>query len=356
MNFADVLNKYQCKVNRILDQAFNAELERARERGEIYVEYYRNLSEFTLREGKRLRPVSLIMAYKGVGGRDEASILWASSAIEFLHNSTLIHDDIMDRDKVRRKGPTFHIIYEKWFEQKFRGKGAVNFGKSLAILGGDNLFELGLSILAKANFAPGLRLKAIAIYGNVYKSICEGQILDKLMENRPEVTEAEYLDMISMKTGSLFEGSLLMGCTLGNGSKRQNEIFRKYSIPMAQAFQIQDDVLGTFGREEETGKSTESDIRQGKRTLIIIKALKISNVQDRRMLLKILGNEKASHDDIEHVREIICKTGALDYAKERAVVLAKAAAEELSRGKNVFTAETTTFFIDLAKFVLSRKL
>lgn len=356
MTFAEILGKYKRQVNQELERDFRAVLEDAKELGVIYVEYYRNLRDFVMRGGKRLRPVSFIMAYKGVGGKDEESIIKASPATELLHNSTLIHDDVIDEDHVRRGGLTFHVVYKNWFEQKFSGRDAKRFGEAIAILGGDNLFELGLSMLTKANFSSKLLLQTIDIYRETYKKICEGQIMDILFENRFEVTEEEYLNMVSMKTGSLFVGSLLMGCILGNGSPGQVEALRKYSTSIAQAFQIQDDVLGTFGREKETGKSTESDILQGKRTLMVIKALEMSSAQDKKMLLKTLGNKEASPDDVERVKEIICETGALDYAKEKALSLGKSAIRELLKEKKVFTTEAVKFFGGLADLVLSRKL
>jgi len=354
--FAEILDKYQYRVNQELENVFRAILEDAGKLGGVYVDYYRNLRDFVMRGGKRLRPVSFIMAYKGVGGKDYESIIKASPSIELLHNSTLIHDDIIDEDHIRRGGPTFHIVYTDWFEQKFSGRDSIRFGEAMAILGGDNLFELGLSILTKANFSSNFLLQAIDIYRETYKKICEGQILDILWENRAEVTEEEYFDMISMKTGSLFVGSPLIGCTLGNGSPRQFELLKKYSLLMAQAFQVQDDVLGTFGLEEETGKPTDSDIRQGKRTLMVIKAIEMSSAQDKKILLKTLGNKKAPRDDVEHVKKIIRQTGALDYVKEKASNLAKPAIGEILKESEIFTAEAIEFFSGLAEFVLNRKL
>jgi geranylgeranyl diphosphate synthase type I len=356
MTFLEILNKYQHRVNKELDDIFKVSLQDAQKLGDFHVQYYKNLRDFVMRGGKRLRPTSFIMAYKGVGGKDEESVIKVSPAIELLHNSTLIHDDIMDEDHIRRGGPTFHIVYKDWFEQNVCEKDSKRFGDAIAILGGDNLFEMGLSILTKANFSLNLLLQVIDIYRETYKKICEGQILDIFLENCVEVTEEEYFNMISMKTGTLFVGSLLMGGTLGDGSPKQVETLKKYSLLMAHAFQIQDDILGTFGDERETGKPTDSDIRQGKRTLMVMKALEMSNVQDKEILLDTLGNKEAPRDDVEHVKEIICQTGALDYVKEKASGLAKSAIREILKEKEIFTVETTEFFNGLAEFVLNRKL
>ncbi len=345
------VNKYLDIVNNELKKLFS---EREEESEDVHRDYYKKLEEFVMRGGKRLRPIGLIMAYIGVGGLNVEDIAGACAAIELLHNSSLIQDDVMDRDELRRGKPTFHVIYREWFKRNFGSESAERFGDSMGILGGDSLLEMGVKSLLKVKAPLEKIVKIVDIYLDSYRGIIEGQLLDLLFERKIDITEEDYLKMIDLKTGALFKGALLIGGVLGGGDEEQLKALGEYAVLMARAFQIQDDILGTFGKEEETGKPTDSDIKQGKKTLLVIKSLERDSPEQRKTLLSILGREDAKPEEVEAVRRIFVSTGALDYAKARAREFAEKAKNTV-HAKARLKREAANFFISLADFVINRK-
>ncbi|MHA1594614.1 MAG: polyprenyl synthetase family protein [Candidatus Baldrarchaeia archaeon] len=315
-------------------------------------EFYENIKEFVLRGGKRLRPLSMVMAYKALGGSEE-KIYRAAISVELLHNSTLIHDDIIDRDVIRRGAPTFHI---KYYNQYRHVPDAEHFGLSIGILGGDATWNLGLDAILSAGFSPERTVKAVMLYQRAYEDVLNGVVFETYLAMRKRATLDEYLKMIELKTAALFEKSLIMGGVLAGCNDQRLEALSKYAISVGQAFQIWDDVLGTFGKEEETGKPSDSDIKEGKMTILVVKALELIDDDERRVLMSVLGNENASPEDIEEVRRIFKSCGALDSALKLANDLKERGKRELISRKEEFDSRYLEFFIKLADFVVRRKL
>ena len=349
----EALAAYSAKVEGALREFL------ARERralSSFHVEYYGSLEEFLLRGGKRLRPIALIMAYRGVGGADEESIVRASICVELLHNSSLIHDDIIDRDELRRGGPTFHAKYREWLRSRGGPGDPTHFGISLGILGGDSLFNMGFKSLLNSGFRGDLVVRALKLYVEAYEQLIDGMILDMYLPLMGDVGEDDYLEMVRLKTGALFEKSVLIGATLGEATEGQLRALSEYAIKAAQGFQIQDDILGLYGEEGETGKPIGSDIREGRMTLLVIKALREAEPSERDRLRGLLGKPDLSREEVEEARRIIEDVGALSYAQLRARQLVEEAKESLRRARPSLTREAVEFFEELADFFIERRL
>ncbi|MEM3150846.1 MAG: polyprenyl synthetase family protein [Candidatus Nezhaarchaeales archaeon] len=340
------------RVNNALNEYFNAKIEEARRISVNHYEYYSKLKDFVLRGGKRLRPVSLIMAYKGIKGVIDEGVVRASLCVELLHNSSLIHDDIMDRDEYRRGEPTFHALYREWYR---RVKAELNehFGVSMGILGGDSLFNMGFEILSNAPFHPSLVIRSLNHYVEAYRELVDGMILDMMLPLLPSASEEDYMLMVSLKTGALFEKSIAIGATLAGGSELQVSKLSEYAQLAAQAFQVRDDVLGLFGGEE-VGKPIGSDLREGKRTLIVIKALEGATQDDRIKLQRLLGKRDLTIQEVEEAKRIIISTGALNYAQAKALKLVEAAKQKLKEAKPPLNKEAEAFFTELTDFFIER--
>jgi geranylgeranyl diphosphate synthase type I len=287
--------------------------------------------------GKRLRPCIALTACEAVGGRPEDAIETAA-ALELLHNFTLIHDDIMDRDEFRRNVKTVHVLW----------------GEPVAIIAGDALFAKVFEAVA-AN-ARRLKLeseRAVELFDTISKAsfeICRGQAFDMVFEGSRGVSEEEYMGMVSRKTGALIEASAKVGALLGGGEPKQVEALAGYGRLIGIAFQMQDDVLGVIGNQKKFGKPIGSDIREGKRTLVIIKALSAASKKDRTTILHVLGKRDASKQDIEVAIESLIRSGALDYvaelarkfvsnAKSKLTILPKSKAKETLFALADFVAE-----------------
>lgn len=349
----EIVANFKPKINRELKTKIDEKIKKVSALKPIHTYYYEVLSDFVLRGGKRLRPASFVMAAKGVGATDEATLIKAACSVEFLHNGTLVHDDVMDLDEVRRGGPTCYVMFSDWHKKHF-GTYDQKFGESIAILLGDTTYSLAEEMLLDSDIESNQRAEALKQLSHYYQVVCEGQLYDMMLEKAKAVTEEEYLTMVNMKTGVLFVAPLIMGASLGGASKAQLAALEKYGELMGQAFQIQDDVMGTFGDEAKSGKPTDGDIKEGKRTLLVIKALEAATSKQKETLLNALGNRRATAEQVEAVREIIRKTGSLDYSKKIAKELADKSKVSLKEAG--LTNESTEFFSQLADYVIEREV
>lgn len=282
--------------------------------------------------GKMLRPALTLIAADAVGGKQE-NALKSGAAIELIHTFSLIHDDIMDQDDMRRGMPSVHKVW----------------GEDVAILAGDTLFSKAFEIIIGSE---GTSFKqnnmALATVADACVKICEGQALDMGFEERFDVTEDEYMEMIFKKTGALIAAATKVGAIMGGASEDVITAMYEYGRLIGLAFQIQDDYLDLASDEETLGKPIGSDIGKGKMTIIAIKGLASD---DSGRLLEILKAENNSQDEIDEAIEILTDCGAIEYAHDLAhesVVKAKEVLDILD------DSESKQILANIADFVLER--
>ena len=266
--------------------------------------------------GKRLRPV-VVMAVASALGEPAEKALPFAAAVELLHNFTLIHDDIMDRDEMRRGVPTVHKLW----------------GEAMAITAGDLLFSKSFEVLTDASdkgVPPQRVVKAARQLARAASIIAEGQAMDMMFEEEEDIGIEEYLRMIYKKTGALFEASAVLGGLVATEDEGVLASLATYGRSLGIAFQIRDDILSIIGEEERLGKPVYNDIREGKKTLPIIYALERLEEEDREKLRSILGKKDASPDELREAAELVKKSGAIDYAEKLAEEYMKRALSALS--------------------------
>ncbi|HVL87383.1 MAG TPA: polyprenyl synthetase family protein [Candidatus Thermoplasmatota archaeon] len=251
---------------------------------------------YPLAGGKRFRPALAMAACEAVGGTADAALPLAC-AVEMVHNFSLVHDDIMDRDPVRRGLPAVHV----------------KFGEPAAILAGDTLFAVAFEEIARLRCPPAVRVDILADFARATRVLCEGQQMDMEFAGR-EVGREEYLEMIYRKTAALYETAARNGALCGGGSHAAVEALSAYGRAFGMAFQVRDDLLGVVSTEKKTGKPKESDIRNGKRTLILLTALQNADDEQRALLESTVGNANATPARVARVHEIFLETGAVDDA------------------------------------------
>ena len=236
--------------------------------------------------GKRLRPTLLLLATDLFGG-DVSASLPAALSIEYFHNFTLIHDDVMDNAPVRRGFKTVHTKYNL----------------NTAILSGDVLLVKGFQYLSKLNEA---HLKTIFdIYTQTAVDVCEGQQLDIDFETQAHVSHEDYIEMIRLKTSVLLAASMQIGAILGNAAQADATLIYKYAENLGLAFQIQDDILDCFGEEALVGKQPGGDIILNKKTLLLIEALKRCNLnKDTRLKEWMAKTSFVATEKVEQVKAI----------------------------------------------------
>lgn len=254
--------------------------------------------------GKRLRPFLTIKSCEIVGGNASDAIPFAA-AFEILHNFTLIHDDVMDNDAMRRGAPTVHT---KW-------------GIPMAIAAGDLLFAKVFE--AMTLYAPkGMNAKriknCIEIASTATTELCEGQVLDISFPNTSEVTEDDYITMVGGKTSALFRACAEVGAIAGGGKKRQIKAMGQFAWDAGIAFQLMDDYLGATADEKTLGKPVGSDLREGKKTLIIIHALRKAKPRQKEKILAVLGNPSATKQEIDETNNLLKEIGSIDYTLKKA--------------------------------------
>ncbi len=248
--------------------------------------------------GKRVRPALVLMAYDLFKNDFEAS-LDAAHAVELFHNFSLMHDDIMDAAPLRRKMPTVHMKYD------------VNS----AILSGDVMLVYCYQCLGK--YPDEIALPLIKVFTNMAIKLCEGQRLDMDFETRSDVEISEYLTMIEYKTAVLIACSLEMGGIIANVSLSERKALYEFGKNIGIAFQIQDDILDSFGNEEEVGKKPCGDIVQNKKTYLYLKAKELADKKQTEVLdLYYSGEVFDELEKIEKIRTIFKSTGSLEYANQ----------------------------------------
>jgi len=258
------------------------------------ISFYEPVQYILESEGKRIRPILVILACKAVGGND-ACCLDAAIAVEILHNFTLVHDDIMDNDDLRRSKQTVH---KKWDE-------------ATAILAGDGLVALAYHYLLKTEIAQIKEVCDIFTEGII--ELCEGQALDKEFENSFDIDLTQYMVMIEKKTARLLMISTEIGAIIGGGNSTHRKILREFSRQLGLAFQIQDDLLDI---ELTSGKTFGSDIKQKKMTFLLVHALNNANQRIRDQIMKIFHQTEVSQEDILEIRDMLELSGTLKFASQ----------------------------------------
>jgi geranylgeranyl diphosphate synthase type I len=250
--------------------------------------------------GKRMRPLLGLLAYEALTG-DHRTALPAAAAVELGHNFSLVHDDIEDADTERRHRPTLWAIW----------------GVPLAINAGDALFALSRLALYRGldtgSITEHRLLQMMRMYDETCLALCEGQFLDISFERRTDVTVDEYMEMIGRKTAALLGAALEAGAILATDDPNTIEAFRAFGYHIGLAFQMSDDVKGTFWTSADSGKPEAGDVRKRKKTLPLVWALQHATGADAARLREIYSAEASApmlQGEVDEVLAILDRAGA----------------------------------------------
>lgn len=328
MDVIEELGNYSVDISKTIEEELSCIVPNNLQEASIYL---------TKAGGKMLRPALTLITSEAVGGSRDNS-LKSAAAIELIHTFSLIHDDIMDDDDMRRGKPAVHKVWDE----------------NVAILAGDTLFSKAFEIIMNSDpekNTPTQLSQTLATVADACVKICEGQAFDMSFEDRYDVSEEEYLDMIFKKTGALIAAASKAGAIMGGANQEVIDAMYDYGRLIGLAFQIQDDYLDLASDEETLGKPIGSDIAKGKMTIIAIKALAASEGEDNKKLLEILKDDNNSQEDIDVALDLFNKYGAIEYAKNVAL-------ENVTSAKKVLEilpdSESKQMLFDLADFVLER--
>lgn len=307
------------------------------------------------RGGKRIRGALVMLGYEMSGGEDMEMALQAARAIEMMQAYILIIDDIQDRSMIRRGGPSAHAMLQDYHQQHHLAGDAAHFGVAVGLnsaLGGAHAAQMILSNLPVDKEA---RLKVVSIMNRTMLVTSHGQTNDIINELIADVDEAAVDRVLEWKTAHYtFLNPLHVGMVLAGADCEPTDAITDYAMHAGKAFQITDDILGTFGQEQESGKSPLDDIREGKRTLLTVYALKHAKHSDQNFLIQMLGNQHITPAEFERCKDILVQSGALDYSHKEAEQHSKKAVAALQPHKSLWTEEGVAFLEGLANFLLTR--
>jgi geranylgeranyl diphosphate synthase type I len=266
--------------------------------------------------GKRLRPVMAMSVAEAVGRRGQDALPFGC-CLEIIHSFTLVHDDVMDQDPMRRGRPAVHVLYDI----------------PTAIIAGDALFAVSFQVLARTP-VDGERLRRLMeSVSEAIFLVAEGQQMDIDFEQRTDVTVEEYMEMVEKKTAVLFACAAEGGAIIGGGTEDQIQDMYEYARLSGIGFQIWDDVLGLTADEKVLGKPVGSDIRNGKRTLIAVHALEKLGAEGREehvSVLEAFGDEGATEAQVIKVIDLFEELGSIQHGKDVALDYAFKAKQKLA--------------------------
>lgn len=307
------------------------------------------------RGGKRIRGALLMAAYELAGGTDQSVAIKAARAVEMMHAYILMIDDIQDKSELRRGGPSAHKLIQQLHDREMLAGDGAHFGVALALNGALIGAHQAQVILSELPVDAEIRLALIKIMNNTMTVTAHGQTNDIYNEVASQVSQQDIDNVLNWKTAQYtFVSPLKMGVVLAGASEEAYHALFSYGEAAGFAFQITDDIIGIFGDQAQTGKSTMDDIKEGKRTLLSAYALEHSDQEAQSFLRRQLGNEQITQGEFEQVKALIKKSGALTHAEEQADGYIQKAKQSLQLLKKNNSHEALSFLEGLADALKGR--
>ncbi|MGA1847900.1 MAG: polyprenyl synthetase family protein [Thermoplasmatota archaeon] len=352
MDIGSVLKEEKAEIERHIEEFFQEE------KGEslhdpLITNVLDSIREYTLRDAKRVRSILAVMGFRAVGGKDLEKARRASISLEMIQSMLLIHDDIIDRSHTRRGLPSFHRLYEMLHrEMGYRGEPG-HFGRNMAIIAGDLAESFGEKALLRSGFPRERIFDALMCQTEMIRDTGYGQVFDLYSVELPEWTEEMVLKVHTYKTARYtLDSPLRIGALLHGATEEQLSALSGYAVPVGIAFQLIDDILGFFGDPKRGGPSDLSDLKEGKRTLLIIKALERADPDQKERLVRSLGNEDLTVEEAEWIRSLIGETGSERYSRE--IALEKTAEGISSLENGDLDPWVVRFLKGFAEYLVSR--
>jgi len=343
-NFLKELSKYQTEINKEFKIFFASEIKNSKT--PFLKKTLKKLEEFSLRPGKRIRAILINYGYFLAGGKDKKNILKASISIELIHNFLLIHDDIIDRDIMRRGKASLHYQYQKE-SNLIEKEEKKHYGLSMAIAGGDMMYFLGHKILTQSKISNDYKIDAIKKLDQITTSTIYGEMfeiwLKQNFKNGEIIKEKDVLDILKNKTAFYtFVGPLQMGAMLAGGNQKTINFLEKIGISLGVAFQIKDDIQDL---------STASDIKEGQPNLLIVKAI---NKAQGKIIKKYLNKKNIDKDEIKIIKKAMAESGAYEYCMQISRNLMTQAKKDIIQSK--YPKKEKEFLLNLADYISERKI
>lgn len=278
----------------------------------VCMEVRDRIRDFTLMGGKRVRPMLVIMGHDLFSPPDDR-VTRAAISIELTQSYLLIHDDIMDQSETRRGNPSLHASLRKHIERLTPDTSRIS--QNLAIVAGDLADSFAHQAILGSGLEPELLLRANMELSKIIETTGYGQLIDIDSSYNESFGQRDLLRLHILKTAKYtIEGPLLMGAMLSPHHRDLKQL-SYYGNLLGTAFQLHDDILGLFGDEQETGKSIKSDVNEGKKTLLILKAIENSHPSDQEFLKRTIRSGNVTDSEFQKIRKIVMDSGSYDYSR-----------------------------------------
>lgn len=308
MDILNYLSNYSQRIDKYLDSFFRQKIAEAKKIDSLAVDVVKTLKTY-VKGGKKVRGALAILGYKIAGGQSDKDIIPVSAAVEIMHSALLIHDDFIDSDELRRGKPTVHEIYALGHSK--------HYGSSIALVIGDLGIFFANQIILNSEFPAQKINKALSQFQNLLIKTGHGEILDIAFDFKDAIFWKDIEKVRIYKTALYtFVMPAQTGAILAGANSRILRAMQKYGLPVGLAFQLRDDYLGIFGDSKITGKSTQSDIAEGKKTFLFVKALELAKEKEKAFLSKWYGSKNLDSKKITEIKKIIKDSGAVDFSEE----------------------------------------
>ena len=302
--------------SKIMVDAFMAPLlseriEQARRINPHYETLWQDMQALYSAGGKRLRSYMMLLTFTAFSDKPAETVLPAAAAQELLHTAMLIHDDIIDRDDIRYGVKNIGRSYQDHYEELIADEtDRRHYASSAALLAGDLLISEAYTLLSETPVDPKAVLASQKLLGRAVFQVVGGELLDTEAAFRG-ADAAGPLVIAEQKTASYsFVSPLLMGATLAGADIAQLELLQRFGEQLGIAYQLRDDLLGVFGDSDTTGKSTDGDLKEGKRTLLIDEFILRADEADKELFMSLFGRHDISDEDCETLRHLLVRSGA----------------------------------------------
>lgn len=312
MDIKSYFNNFRPQIEAFLDKFFADQAQRAAKISPLCAQSIKMYNEY-MHGGKMIRGCLTCLGYESAGGKDLKAIVQVAAGIEIIHHFILIHDDWIDNDLLRHSKPTIHLQFEKIFQNKFKKGDKLRWSGGMAVTLGDIGDWLGHQLIAQSNFPSSNKINALSLLGDNLVNTGFGQFIDITYDLQPGFDWNKIILIRKLKTAYYtLVMPLMIGISLASKDKKRLQAVENFGFPVGIAFQLRDDYLGLFGQEKVTGKSSTNDLREGKKTLIIAKALQLLKGKEKKTLQNALGNPNLKESEIKKVKEIIFRSGAVE--------------------------------------------
>lgn len=317
MNKLPQNDEFIVAINDLLSDFFNKATNDTAPLGPSYRRLWEILYSVLKSGGKRLRPRITLLSYVAFSGKEWKRIVPVAAAQEILHFSLLIHDDIIDREFIRHGNLNVSGSYKNIYSKFIKSKSEqAHFANSAGLLAGDLIISCSYQLIIDSDLDVEEKYIALTMISKSIFEVAGGELMDTESGFMP-YKNGDALKIARYKTASYsFVSPLITGSKLAGASDKQINILEDLGITLGIAYQLVDDLIGVFGNEESTGKSSVGDIYEGKRTFMVEQAMELMSNEDKIRFDTIFGNKTASKEDVEYIRKLFISTGAKSKTEE----------------------------------------